>query len=585
MASLCILLLALSGSGLAQSKRALHWYFGKGAGIDFTTGSARIDVSSQMIASEGSSTMSDEAGNLLFYSNGEQVWNRNHTLMPNGTAILGDVSSTQSTLIVPLPGNSSIYYLFSGFGETIHPNSGLYYNIVDMTLDGGLGDITSDKNVLLMKNGTEQLAGTQHCNGSDYWIVSRQLNYDSLKLMAWRLTKKGLNAPVVSSIALLNRSLFGSLTFSQDGRLCALATFGVPFSPSEVFLYDFDNRTGQFQLKNRIKESPEESIYSVAFSPDNTRLYSSGFNLGHTIRSGSYFHFLSQFDITGSNPTATRVDLDSIDALQPLQNNFGQLRLGPDQQIYVSRSKFDVDPATNTLAYRLDSIDIIHVPNAKGLDCRYQRNALWLQNTYTILGLPGFISNYTLPKSPPPAERCVFFAGNFIAELPDLCNGSIFRFKYSSYEADSIRWDFGDPMSGPDNTSTDTIVSHHYAQQGNYTALLTVYNDDGMDTVLRQPVRVERKFCDVMMPNAFSPDGNGTNDVFRLLHGDNITRFRMEIFNRWGQQVFSATDHRAGWDGRCNGVLQPPGLYIWSVIYDTPQLKNQQQRGTLLLVR
>ncbi|HEY6899161.1 MAG TPA: hypothetical protein VI233_00900, partial [Puia sp.] len=202
MPGLCMLWLLLSAPCLAQSKRAWHWYFGKGAGIDFSTGVAKVDGSGNMDASEGTSTMSDEAGNLLFYSNGIQVWNRNHTLMPNGASIIGDISSTQSTLIVPLPGNSSIYYLFSTFAATTNPNSGLFYNVIDMSLDGGLGDITRDKNVPMLTSGTEQLAGTQHCNGTDFWIVSRQANYDSLKLVAWRLTRKGLTAPVVSSIAL-----------------------------------------------------------------------------------------------------------------------------------------------------------------------------------------------------------------------------------------------------------------------------------------------------------------------------------------------------------------------------------------------
>jgi hypothetical protein len=180
--------------------------------------------------------MSDESGQLLFYSNGEQVWNRNHSLMPNGN-IQGDRSSTQSTLIVPLPGSNTRYYLFSSVANNIGVN-GLYYNIIDMNLDGGLGDITASKDIPIMANSAEQLAGTMHCNATDYWIVGRQYHEDALRFYVWRLTKNGLQPPVIAEFPVSNRGLLGTISFTQDGSMMVLSTSNVPHFPKDIYLFD-----------------------------------------------------------------------------------------------------------------------------------------------------------------------------------------------------------------------------------------------------------------------------------------------------------------------------------------------------------
>src|ERR1051326_8915476 len=103
----CILvLLALAGDTPAQ-KPAMNWYFGQKAGLDFNSGTPVPVLGSSMWATEGCTSISDSNGNLLFYTYGDTVWNKNHQPMPNGFGLFGHQNSTQSALIVPLPGSST----------------------------------------------------------------------------------------------------------------------------------------------------------------------------------------------------------------------------------------------------------------------------------------------------------------------------------------------------------------------------------------------------------------------------------------------------------------------------------------------
>src|SRR5215203_5287753 len=122
-----------------------QWCFGNLSGLDFNSGSP-VAVSSQVNTTEGSSSIADAAGSLLFYSDGISVWNKNHVLMSNGSGLNGGVSSTQSALIVAQPQSPSLYYIFTTAES--QGGAGFCYSIVDMTLQAGLGAVTT-KNVLL----------------------------------------------------------------------------------------------------------------------------------------------------------------------------------------------------------------------------------------------------------------------------------------------------------------------------------------------------------------------------------------------------------------------------------------------------
>jgi gliding motility-associated-like protein len=88
--------------------------------------------------------------------------------------------------------------------------------------------------------------------------------------------------------------------------------------------------------------------------------------------------------------------------------------------------------------------------------------------------------------------------------------------------------------------------------------------------------------CNVALPTAFSPNGDGLNDVFKPRKLVSATSFNFEIFNRWGQRVFKSTSPSLGWDGRVNGQIQQPGIYVWKLEF-TRQNRADSKRGVVML--
>jgi len=115
-ASICIFHFAICISASAQIERTYHWYFGAGAGIDFSSGTAVADTNGAMYVEEGSACISDTLGNLLFYTDGKTIWNRNHNIMPNGSGLLVTGTPAQSSVIVPNHKYNNIYYVFTADG-------------------------------------------------------------------------------------------------------------------------------------------------------------------------------------------------------------------------------------------------------------------------------------------------------------------------------------------------------------------------------------------------------------------------------------------------------------------------------------
>lgn len=89
------------------------------------------------------------------------------------------------------------------------------------------------------------------------------------------------------------------------------------------------------------------------------------------------------------------------------------------------------------------------------------------------------------------------------------------------------------------------------------------------------------------IPNAFTPNGDGLNDIFRIIGipKENITQFNFQVYDRWGQLIFSTNDILEGWDGRFKGELCPVGVYVWVIYYEDNKKIKTTNKGTVTLVR
>ncbi|HOZ88385.1 MAG TPA: CUB protein, partial [Bacteroidia bacterium] len=260
------------GQLLFSQNENKKWYFGNQAGLDFTTTPPTILTNSAMNALEGCASMADGSGNLLFYTDGVTVYNSSHTAMSNGTGLFGNNSACQACIILRQPGSTSLYYIFTVQG--VSGSAGLNYSIVDMTLSSGQGSVTVKNSPLYSAGCYEKLTGTQHCNGSDFWVLSHDIG--SSVFRAHQLTSVGVSPSVVTSTIGTAVGLpysLGCMKISPNGTKLGMTDY-----LGYVDLFDFNNSTGA--VTNSLSLLTNFSSYGCEFSPDGTKFYAGGFGNG-----------------------------------------------------------------------------------------------------------------------------------------------------------------------------------------------------------------------------------------------------------------------------------------------------------------
>lgn len=235
-------------------KRANIWHFGIGAGIDFNSGSP-VPISGGQTGHtwEGYSTLCDTAGNLLFYTDGQTVWNKNHNIVENGTGLMAHPSSTQASLLLQHPENDTFVYLFTSRPNDFS-NAGIRYNIINSKLNNGAGRVIL-KNKLLLSPTTEKLTAINHANGKDIWVIAH--GYTSNSYFSYLLTKEGLIDCPVQSVtgnileeipALWFLNTQGNLISNYQGNQIASAILHT----GKVEIFDFNNQIGTLKITDTI---------------------------------------------------------------------------------------------------------------------------------------------------------------------------------------------------------------------------------------------------------------------------------------------------------------------------------------------
>jgi hypothetical protein len=187
-------------TGLSAQENNM-WYFGTKAALNFNpspTGPIPTVLSnSVMDAKEGSANICDKQGNLLFYTNGLTIYNKNHQVMLNGDGLMGNISSVQSSIIIPQPGNDSIFFVFTSDAIENNYVNGYRYSVVDIKRDGGKGEVIT-KNILLWSSCTERMVAARHADGISVWLITNDNSSNTFR--SWLVTCTGIQpAPVVSS--------------------------------------------------------------------------------------------------------------------------------------------------------------------------------------------------------------------------------------------------------------------------------------------------------------------------------------------------------------------------------------------------
>ena len=144
-------------------------------------------------------------------------------------------------------------------------------------------------------------------------------------------------------------------------------------------------------------------------------------------------------------------------------------------------------------------------------------------------------------------------------------------------------WNFGDGGTGIGGNAT-----HIFAQPSRETVFnvrYTVTDSFGCSKTAQKPIKIYSS-CIVKVPNAFSPNGNRTNEFLYPLNAVKAEQLEFTVYNRWGQMIFRTTDWKRGWDGRVNGQPQPTGTYVWTLRYiDRDTRKRVEQKGFTILIR
>ncbi len=674
------------------------WYFGNYAGLDFNSGPPVALTNGALTTAEGCASISTSAGALLFYTDGVTVYNSNHAPMPNGTGLMGHYSATQSAIIVPKPGSATIYYVFTVDASDNNFANGLRYSEVDMSLAGGFGDVTINKNIFLAATGTEKLTAVKKANNIDFWVITHGVVTD--EFLVFSVTSSGVNTTPVNSTAgsVESSSGYGYLKTSADGsKLVQALNQAVGFLQYDGFIdvLNFNTTTGGITSDFTFAATPSNHIpYGVEFSPDGKRLYV----IGGTLSTDIY-----QYDMTLGTPFAIIASATLIGSTSAA--NIGAMQMAPDGKIYVSTS------GAGTLG-------CINNPNTLGISCGYVDNAVNLSGKICQLGLPNFIPSYfstvlsmtitsqsalcngdcngsatatpingtspytyswnTLPVQTTQTATNLC-AGTHIVTVTDstgetvidsvtitqplpitiatsstetgciINNGTatanpsngIAPYTYSwnpsgqttqtatglaagTYTvivADSVGCTQTQTVSvtqvaGPTATATATLTNIILGNTTQLTAtggvtylwtpsaglscttcanptatpaVTTTYcalvtdNNSCTDSACIT-INVEIPCGDVFVPNAFSPNNDGANEL-ECVMGDCFTTFYFAIYDRWGEKVFETTDQKQCWDGKYKGKLMNTATYVYYLKGTLSTGEEVDQKGNIRLIR
>lgn len=358
-----------------------------GTKIDFFSGAPVINyVSRPMDLSRTHANISDSSGNILFYTNGYYIADATDDTMQNGSNISPSgisiidpygLAVPQACLIIPKPGSSNLYYMFHSTldnAPTYNIASYLYYSVIDINGNGGLGNVLL-KNQFLISDSLNagKITACRHANGVDWWMVCHRFN--SNMYYKFLVTPSGISSPITQQIGTVRTTWdIGQVAFSPDGS--KFAYFNAYYTmPAILDVYDFDRCSGQFSNDTAITIPESHGLGGgLAFSSNSKYLYVSNIDS------------IYQFDVTSINIAASKIIVAAWDSFYspnpPFATLFDLTQLAPDGKIYIG---------TGNSTFRMH---VINNPDSMGLACDVQQHNIIIPAFY-VGGVPNH-PNYFL---------------------------------------------------------------------------------------------------------------------------------------------------------------------------------------------
>lgn len=383
--------IAITGYYSYSQNQGYNWVFGDSAGLNFETAEP-MSFYSTVSSLEACASVSDAMGSLLFYTNGQKAWNKSNEVMPNGSDLeIGQLyfsgsSITQGAIILPDPGNNLLFYIFQ------LQNKGIKYSVVDMNLDGGLGDITQCNISLYDEYLTEKMQAVRHGNGRDWWLIlidwpdtsyyGTVIEGGQFNFIKFLITSNEIQGPFVQSYGAVYSeadSYWGGGQFKispQGNKL--LDPRG-----KHIDLYDFDRCTGEITNKNTVENVSNFTLYGAEFSPDGNKIYVNNWEYTNQ-------NILLQYCLNCDDEIYLTRKI--IYQNETEGNKISQLLLAPDNKIYLLIINFF---AYGVKVFENTHLSVINFPNEEGLASDLDTFTISLLYGKETLGLPN-MPNYNL---------------------------------------------------------------------------------------------------------------------------------------------------------------------------------------------
>lgn len=313
--------------------------------------------------------------------------------------------------------------------------------------------------------------------------------------------------------------------------------------------------------------------YTYSWSNNATTPSISGLTAGLyviTIIDANGCHADANVTVTQPPPIIVSFGADTIKECAPLCTDFNQMSTDPNYALVKWDWSFG-DNSTDTVASPR------HCYTAPGL---YNVTLMVTDNKGCTgtLTIPNMIDVYNGPTpsfvmSPQPTTIL----------NPDIQFSDKSTDPYGAIQ--SWFWEFNDPLNKLTNTSKLQDPKHKYSDTGTYCVNLTVSNLHGCKDSVTECLVISNDYT-LYIPSAFSPNGDGINDVFQP-KGGAISQFSMYIFDRWGTLIYQTTDINKGWDGTVNGgsTICPIDTYVYEINV-TDSFNNQHNYiGKVTLIK